>query len=268
MTITRDGFYAGQKGAPIKLPCRVATTGDISSLSGLLTIDTITVSEGDRVLVWQQVVPSQNNIYIASAGAWAIAIDTSLDDDKYLGFKVFIYDGSLYKQKDFSTTEVSPLMFQEIISRVEGDIVLAEGTSIVFDKDISIDESWTGVSIDGTAGTTLAVGNLCYLDSAAGEWVLADADVAATSGPVILGLCILASTNGLPTKLLLNGTIRSAAFPASIALGVPLYVSPTPGVITITAPSTALQIVRIVGWAVTVEPNTIYFAPDTTWLEI
>jgi hypothetical protein len=149
-----------------------------------------------------------------------------------------------------------------------GDLTLGENTALALDPAGSADEKWSGITVTGTAGATLAVGDLCYLDAVTGEWVLADADAAASAGPVVLGICILAGGDGAATNMLLTGTVRSATFPASIALGAPVYVSATAGDITATAPSTATQIVRIVGHAVTVEPNTIFFAPDNCWIEV
>lgn len=62
------------------------------------------------------------------------------------------------------------------------------------------------------------------------------------------------------------GTVRSAAFPASIALGAPVYVSETAGDITATQPTTTDAVIRVVGWAVTAEPNTIYFNPSQDYI--
>jgi hypothetical protein len=81
----------------------------------------------------------------------------------------------------------------------------------------------------------------------------------------VLGICVDASTNGNATSMLLQGTIRSAAFPASIALGAPLFISGTAGDITATAPTTTDSVTRIVGYAITAEPNSIYFNPDFTY---
>ena len=91
---------------------------------------------------------------------------------------------------------------------------------------------------------------------------MADASAASTSGTVVLGICVDASTDGAATSMLLLGTVRSAAFPASIALGAPVYVSETAGDITATAPTTTDAVIRVVGHAVTTEPNTIYFNPS------
>lgn len=147
-----------------------------------------------------------------------------------------------------------------------GDITLGENTAVVLDPAGSADEKWSGITSTGTAGATLAVGDLVYLDVTAGKWLLADASAATTSGNVPIALCILAANDGGATNLLLIGTMRSAAFPASIALGAPLYISETAGDITATAPTTADSVMRRVGFAVTAEPNTIYFNPSPDFI--
>jgi len=152
-----------------------------------------------------------------------------------------------------------------------GNITLGEGVDpatigIVIDASISADERYSGITAPGTAGATLAFGDLCYLDVTAGEWLLADADAALTSGDVPLGICVDASTDGNATSMLLIGTVRSAAFPASIALGAPVYVSTTAGDIQAAQPSGTDDVIRRVGWAVSGEPNTIYFNPSNDYI--
>jgi hypothetical protein len=149
---------------------------------------------------------------------------------------------------------------------MSGDITLGENTAVALDPAGSADEKWSGITVSGTAGATLAVGDLCYLDVTAAEWLLTDADAAATSGPVVLGICILAAGNAEATKMLLMGTVRSAAFPASIALGAPVYISGTAGDITATQPTATDAVIRVVGWAVTAEPNTLYFCPSPDFI--
>jgi hypothetical protein len=68
--------------------------------------------------------------------------------------------------------------------------------------------------------------------------------------------------------MLVCGTMRSAAFPASIGVGAPLYVSGTAGDITATAPTGTGKFVRVVGYAITAEPNTIFFNPSNTDIEL
>jgi hypothetical protein len=147
-----------------------------------------------------------------------------------------------------------------------GNITLGENTAIALDPAGSADEKWSGITCTGTAGATVAVGDLLYLDATAGEWLLADADAASSSGDVPLAICILAAGDGEATNLLLQGTIRSAAFPASIALGAPVYVSTTAGDIQAAQPTGTDDVIRRVGWAITAEPNTIYFNPSNDFI--
>jgi hypothetical protein len=149
---------------------------------------------------------------------------------------------------------------------MSGDITLGENTGIALDPAGSADEKWSGITVSGTAGATLAVGDLCYLNSS-WKWVLADADTAAGAGSVALGLCILAAAgDNSATNMLLMGTMRSAALPASITGGAQLYVSQTAGDMTTTIPTGADVVVRVVGWAITTEPNTIYFNPSSDFI--
>lgn len=63
------------QGLDPKASCVVATTGNLTTISGLLTIDGVTVSAGDRVLVKNQTASQNNGIYVASASAWTRATD-------------------------------------------------------------------------------------------------------------------------------------------------------------------------------------------------
>jgi hypothetical protein len=148
-----------------------------------------------------------------------------------------------------------------------GDITLGENTALAVDPSGSADEKWSGITVSGTAGATIAVGELCYIDVTTTEWKLAKADAVVTSGPVVLGLCILAAGDGQATKMLLLGTMRSAKFPASIALGAPVHISgATAGAIVAAQPTTTDYVIRVVGFAITAEPNTIYFCPSPDYI--
>lgn len=67
-----------------------ATTSNIN-LSGEVTIDGYTVSEGDRVLVWKQSNKSQNGIYIVSKSSW-----TKIQSDSTQGAYVFVENGDTH----------------------------------------------------------------------------------------------------------------------------------------------------------------------------
>ncbi len=86
---TINDFYP----AAFNRTVRVATTGNISTLSGLLTIDGVTLSAGDRVLVKNQSSPSQNGIYVASSAAWSRATDSD-ESSEIVGQVVRVTEGT------------------------------------------------------------------------------------------------------------------------------------------------------------------------------
>jgi hypothetical protein len=81
------------QGLDVKASVRCASTVDIATLSGLLTIDGVTVVSGDRVLVKNQTTQSQNGIYVASATAWARSSDMDAWTD-FPGAFTFVEEGS------------------------------------------------------------------------------------------------------------------------------------------------------------------------------
>jgi len=143
-----------------------------------------------------------------------------------------------------------------------GDIQLGE-TDIKLDAVLSGDETWSGIVIAGVSGvTTLAVGDLCYLNADDSRWELVDANLS-DGYDKQLGVCVLAGADGAATEMLVYGKVRSAAFPA-FTVGSPLYMSETAGDITHTAPTTADSATRKVGIAITAED--MLFNPSNDYL--
>jgi len=122
--------------------------------------------------------------------------------------------------------------------------------------------------VAGTAGATLAFGDLCYLDPTDSRWELADANIAAGSDGDprgILGICVLAAAaDGSATKMLLHGMVRAdTAFPA-LTINAPAYVSETAGDIVVAQPTTADVVIRVVGFAVTAD--ALFFNPSPDYI--
>ena len=84
-------YYAA--GLSWKQPALTATSANIT-LSGLQTINGVTVVVGDTVLVKNQTTSSQNGIYVASAGAWTYSPGGDTWSE-YVGAIIFITNGSL-----------------------------------------------------------------------------------------------------------------------------------------------------------------------------
>lgn len=162
-------------------------------------------------------------------------------------------------------TLTSPVLTTPSAFTTGGTITLAENTSIALDPAGSADGRYTGITIAGTAGTTLAFGDLIYLAVADSRWELADADAASTSGDVQLGMCVLAAAaDGNATTILLYGTIRAdTAFPA-LTVGAPAYVSTTAGDIQVAQPSGTDDVIRRVGFALTADE--LMFNPSNDYV--
>lgn len=139
-----------------------------------------------------------------------------------------------------------------------------ENTALIYDAALSADGKYCGFVRTGTAGTTLAFGDLVYLQASDSRWELADADAASTSGDVLLGMCVLAANaDGDTTTILLMGFIRAdAAFP-SLTIGAPAYVSTTAGDIQTAQPSGTDDVIRRVGFAWTADE--LYFNPSSDY---
>ena len=73
--------------------CRLATTGNIS-LSGSATIDGVSTSPGDRVLVKDQGSAANNGIYVVSGGSWSRATDMDTWAE-VVGAYTFIEEGTV-----------------------------------------------------------------------------------------------------------------------------------------------------------------------------
>ena len=145
-------------------------------------------------------------------------------------------------------------------------LILAENTSIQLDPAGSADGKYSGVTVTGTGGTTIAFGDLIYLDPTDSRWELADANAAAAAdgdSRGILGIAVTTSSDGAAVTVLLQGIVRAdAVFPA-LTIGAPVYVSETAGDIVVTQPTTTDVVIRIVGIAITADE--IFFNPDNTW---
>lgn len=85
----------GSGATPWKQSVRVVSVGNLS-LSGLQTVDGVSLAEGDRVLLAGQTIATDNGIWAASAGSWSRSDDMSEDKFALLGLTVSVLQGSTY----------------------------------------------------------------------------------------------------------------------------------------------------------------------------
>lgn len=152
--------------ATFKAPVRVATTAN-TALTGLLTIDGVTLIAGDRILVKDQTTTTEDGIYIAAAGAWTRAVDAAVGIDV----------AQTYIPVAEGTVNGDDKLFRE---------TSAIGSGVVGTNDLSYVEFSTGAS--ALAGNGL-VENLGALDVNVGTGIELDSDTVrlATQGTGIAG---------------------------------------------------------------------------------
>jgi hypothetical protein len=113
----------------------------------------------------------------------------------------------------------------------------------------------------GTSSGALTAGRVYYLNSSL-VWTLTDANAAASA----TGMIAIALGTAVSAGMLVRGYARNTAY--TFTDGQILYLSTTAGSLTATAPSGALDIVRICGYQISAANDIIYFSPDNTWIEI
>jgi hypothetical protein len=111
---------AAAQGLQLLQPAAVATTANLAALSGLLTIDGVTVTAGQRVLVKDQTSAQFNGVYVAAVGTWSRSTDT----DTYAELQniyLFVTSGTVNAGTAWGTTnhgtgtiDVTPINWVQI----------------------------------------------------------------------------------------------------------------------------------------------------------
>jgi len=148
-----------------------------------------------------------------------------------------------------------------------GTLTLAENASVALDPAGSADGKYTGTTVTGTSGYTQAFGDCVYLDPTDSRWEACDANAAAGAdgdSRGIVGIVVVAGTDGNSCTILLSGIIRADAKFPTFTVNNPVYVSETAGVVTQTQPATTDNVIRICGFALTADE--MYWNPENDYI--
>ena len=125
-----DGLIA--EGVKPFAPVKAASTTNIATLSGTITLDGTTLVTGDRILLKNQTTVSQNGIYTySSTGAW-----TKVTEESILGALVFVENGTINNDSKFyAQTATTWILFSRTdtitastgLTKVGTDIRVATG---------------------------------------------------------------------------------------------------------------------------------------------
>jgi len=230
------------QGLDVKPSCLVATTTNLAALSGLLTIDGVTVAAGDRVLVKNQTASQFNGIYVAASGAWSRASDMTTWA-QVPGAFTFIEQGTTQAEQGWvctsdrgGTIDVTPITWTQFnaptmyyagngLQLVSSTFsVVPNGTTInVSSSGIKVSDTYAGQSSITTVGTISSgtwngsVIGATYGGTGLSSYVVGDLVYASTSST-------LASLPDVATgNVLLSGGI--GAVPAYGKVGLSTHVS-------------------------------------------
>lgn len=154
------------QGLKPKQSVRAASTGNIATLSGALTIDGIALAVGDRVLVKDQTTQSANGIYIVQSGAWVRAGDADIWDELVSAF-VFVESGTTNADCGFlisvdrgGTLGTTPITVVQFAGAAE----IAAGNGLTKTGNVLAVGAGTGITVGATTvgltGQALALHNL------------------------------------------------------------------------------------------------------------
>lgn len=202
-------------GLTPKAPARAATTANIT-LSGVQTIDTVSVVAGNRVLVKNQTLPENNGLYVAAAGAWSRAtdMDAVTPFDEFKGAWTTIQEGTqagqVYVQYGTVTTvgtdAVNFQYYNPIAGLIGGDMVTFAGS--IFSVDLASAAGLESTNPGNAAGQLQVKLNGTTLDRSASGLKVADNSL--TNTQINTAAAIAYSKLAL-TNSIVNADIAAAA---------------------------------------------------------
>ena len=130
-----------------KAPVRLASTANLASLNGLLTVNGQTTVARDRVLLTAQTDATKNGIWVVDTAGWNRALDCDGGDDVTRGTMVRVNDGSNSGYWVCTTTTDPIIMGQtanawQLLPQSVADLALSSGA--------------TGVGFIATGSNTVA----------------------------------------------------------------------------------------------------------------
>jgi hypothetical protein len=218
-------YYAA--GLSWKAPVTAASMANITTLSGLLTIDTVTLAAGETVLVKNQTNAADNGIYVVSAGAWTRSIGADVWEE-FIGAIVFVVEGTQTGSAWFCTAQPGGTLGVTAINWSNFSVastytagtgltlagtqfsITPVGTAGTYGAASSVPVFVTNASgqVTSVTNTSIAIANTAV--SGLGTMSTQNANAVAITGGTINGGTINDTTVGATTAAAITGTTVTA----------------------------------------------------------
>ena len=182
--VTKAQLDAMFRGLKWKNSVKAASTTNVASLSGPMTIDTVSLVAGDRVLLKDQSSASANGVYVVASGAWTRATDFDDSVEVSSGAAIPVEQGSANGDSVFILTTDSaitvgttPLVFTRLggsgvsyTAAPNGGLTLSGSAfSILLDTNSGLVLGAGGIKIDPTQFATLGIVRKFVMDVPSGS---------------------------------------------------------------------------------------------------
>lgn len=140
---------------------------------------------------------------------------------------------------------LSPASYKFVLLTAGTDNTCSTGTTIYTQDNVTaVPTTSSALDVTGTAGETLALGNVVYLSDGsgtltAGRWYKADADLTYASATPWIGIATAAIASGSSGSIRIGGLVTGLS---ALTTGTVYYVSGTAGALTSTAPNNARSV--------------------------
>ena len=151
------------QGLNVKDSCVTATTANIT-LSGVQTIDGVSVAVGDRVLVKNQSTTSSNGIYVVATSTWSRASDADTYAELVSAF-TFVERGTVNADSGFvctvdqgGTLGTTPITFSQFSGAgtyVAGTGLTLTGNTFALTTPVAVSSGGTGVTTSTGSGSNV-----------------------------------------------------------------------------------------------------------------
>jgi hypothetical protein len=155
-------IQAAAAGISSKDAVNAVSTANIATLSGLVTVDGVSLVAGNRVLLTGQTTTTQNGVYVIAAGAWTRPTT----------------EGSVTGEMDFGATWLSTggTVYTGALFRMATTAAITVGTTAISIVQFSVGGTYTagtngGISITAGAISVLTPANSGLLLGASGVYV-------------------------------------------------------------------------------------------------